>query len=220
MNSIYWIVNDDGTFELLDGQQRTLSICEYMDGAFSTDFRGDIISYGNIRDKDRGRQFRDYEMQVYFCSDGTDEEKLEWFKVLNIAGEKLNAQEGRNAVYHGPFVSDARRLFSKSNCPATKNDWDKLMKGSPIRQDYLETVLKWKAAEEGKSIEQYMSAHAQDEDAGFLFEYYERVMTGFTQYSRKTIIVERCRGLTGAFFITSSISSIMMLRRWKSGLPS
>ena len=63
-----------------------------------------------------------------------------------------------------------------SNCPATKNDWDKLMKGSPIRQDYLETVLKWKAAEEGKSIEQYMSAHAQDEDAGFLFEYYERVM--------------------------------------------
>lgn len=99
-----------------------------------------------------------------------------WFKVLNIAGEKLNAQEGRNAVYHGPFVSDARRLFSKSNCPATKNDWDKLMKGSPIRQDYLETVLKWKAAEEGKSIEQYMSAHAQDEDAGFLFEYYERVM--------------------------------------------
>lgn len=176
LNSIYWIVNDDGTFELLDGQQRTLSICEYMDGAFSTDFRGDIISYGNIRDKDRGRQFRDYEMQVYFCSDGTDEEKLEWFKVLNIAGEKLNAQEGRNAVYHGPFVSDARRLFSKSNCPATKNDWDKLMKGSPIRQDYLETVLKWKAAEEGKSIEQYMSAHAQDEDAGFLFEYYERVM--------------------------------------------
>ena len=76
LNSIYWIVNDDGTFELLDGQQRTLSICEYMDGAFSTDFRGDIISYGNIRDKDRGRQFRDYEMQVYFCSDGTDEEKL------------------------------------------------------------------------------------------------------------------------------------------------
>ena len=65
LNSIYWIVNDDGTFELLDGQQRTLSICEYMDGAFSTDFRGDIISYGNIRDKDRGRQFRDRNAGIF-----------------------------------------------------------------------------------------------------------------------------------------------------------
>lgn len=40
LNSIYWIVNDDGTFELLDGQQRTLSICEYMDGAFLQIFVG------------------------------------------------------------------------------------------------------------------------------------------------------------------------------------
>lgn len=119
----------------------------------------------------------DYEGEMGVPISIFDKLDTDQFELVGIiAGEKLNAQEGRNAVYHGPFVSDARRLFSKSNCPATKNDWDKLMKGSPIRQDYLETVLKWKAAEEGKSIEQYMSAHAQDEDAGFLFEYYERVM--------------------------------------------
>ena len=39
---------------------------------------------------------------IYLCS-GTDSEKLEWFKTINIAGEKLTDQELRNAVYHGPL---------------------------------------------------------------------------------------------------------------------
>ena len=181
LNSIYWIANADGTYELLDGQQRTLSILEYMDGAFSTNLNGDIISYGNIRAKTRGQQFRDYEMQVYVCTGGTDEEKLDWFKVLNIAGEQLNDQEGRNAVYHGTWVSDARRLFSKRNCPAGRNGWDKLMSGSAIRQDYLQTVLKWRSKAEGKTIDAYMSEHAQDADAHALWTYYERVMTWVNQ---------------------------------------
>lgn len=32
---MYWIENEDGTYEVLDGQQRTISICEYVDGAYS-----------------------------------------------------------------------------------------------------------------------------------------------------------------------------------------
>ena len=35
LNVMYWCKNDDGTFEVLDGQQRTISICEYIDGKFS-----------------------------------------------------------------------------------------------------------------------------------------------------------------------------------------
>ncbi len=34
---------------------------------------------------------------VYFC-EGNDKEKLEWFKTINIAGEKLTDQELRNAT--------------------------------------------------------------------------------------------------------------------------
>jgi hypothetical protein len=54
---------------------------------------------------------------IYFCS-GTDSEKLEWFKTINIAGMKLTDQELRNAVYHGSWTADAKRYFSKSGCPA------------------------------------------------------------------------------------------------------
>ena len=58
-----------------------------------------------------------YKLTVYLCS-GTDSEKLEWFKTINIAGEKLTDQELRNAVYAGSWVSDAKRYFSKNGCPA------------------------------------------------------------------------------------------------------
>ena len=44
--------------------------------------------------------------------------KIGWFKVINIAGLELTAQEIRNAVYSGPWVSDARRYFSKAGCGA------------------------------------------------------------------------------------------------------
>ena len=54
---------------------------------------------------------------VYFCS-GTESEKLEWFKTINIAGLELTEQELRNAVYSGSWVSDDKRYFSKSNCAA------------------------------------------------------------------------------------------------------
>ena len=61
---------------------------------------------------------------------------------INIAGEKLAEQELRNAVYSGPFVTDAKRHFSKPGCPAQKIA-SSYMEGSPIRQDYLETALRW-----------------------------------------------------------------------------
>jgi hypothetical protein len=32
---MYWMKNDDGTFEILDGQQRTISICQYVNGDYS-----------------------------------------------------------------------------------------------------------------------------------------------------------------------------------------
>ena len=32
LNVMYWVVKEDGTFEVMDGQQRTLSICKYFSG--------------------------------------------------------------------------------------------------------------------------------------------------------------------------------------------
>ena len=35
LNVMYWVRNGDGGFEMLDGQQRTISICRYVNGEFS-----------------------------------------------------------------------------------------------------------------------------------------------------------------------------------------
>ncbi|MBR4147256.1 MAG: DUF262 domain-containing protein [Bacteroidales bacterium] len=167
LNVMYWAVREDGTFEIIDGQQRTISICQYVNGDFAFDFR-----YFHNLQQDEQDQILNYELQVYICS-GTDSEKLKWFKTINIAGEELTDQELRNAVYAGPWVSDAKRYFSKNGCPAAKIGSDYLT-GSAIRQDYLETAIDW--ISDG-NIELYMSNHQHDANAAPLWQFFQSVIT-------------------------------------------
>lgn len=122
---------------------------------------------------------------VYIC-EGTDSEKLKWFKTINTAGEKLTDQELRNAIYSGRWVTDAKRYFSKTNCVAYKKG-HRYLKGSPIRQDYLETVIRWISGD-GK-IEDYMGKHQNHHQALPLWEYFEKVITWvectFTKYRKE-----------------------------------
>ena len=39
VNVADWVKNKDGTFEVMDGQQRTISFCEYVAGKFSLNFQ-------------------------------------------------------------------------------------------------------------------------------------------------------------------------------------
>ncbi len=176
LNVMYWSVRDDGTFEIIDGQQRTISICQYINSEFSFE---DL--YIQNRPADQQKRINDYELTVYLCS-GTDSERLDWFRTINIAGEKLTEQELRNAVYAGPWVSDAKRYFSRSNCAAQGLASD-YMAGTPIRQEYLETVIDW--ISDG-SIEGYMASHHFDKDATALWEYFQKVIAWvqatFTNY--------------------------------------
>ena len=112
MNVMYWSVRDDGTYEIIDGQQRTISIAQYIEG----DFSFNELYFHNLP-ADKKNEILDYNLMVYLCS-GTDSEKLEWFRIINIAGVKLTDQELRNAVYAGTWVSDAKRYFSRSGGPA------------------------------------------------------------------------------------------------------
>ena len=179
LNIMYWAARDDGTYEIIDGQQRTLSICRYAGG----DFAHDNKYFDNLWDEEQ-EVVLDYKLDVYVCT-GTVSEKLDWFKTINIAGEELTEQELRNAAYYGPWVSDAKRHFSKTGCPAFQVG-SAYLKGSAIRQDYLETVLKWTS--EG-NIEEYMGKHQQDENADVLWKYFTNVMEWvqkvFTTYRRE-----------------------------------
>jgi Protein of unknown function DUF262/HNH endonuclease len=166
LNVMYWVKNDDGSYEVLDGQQRTISICEYVKGVFSING----MYFFNLTDVEQN-QIYDYKLMIYFC-EGNDKEKLDWFKTINIAGEKLTDQELRNAIYTGTWLSDAKKYFSKSNCPAHGKASDYLS-GSAIRQDYLETAIAWLS---NNDIEQYMAEHQHEPNASELWLYFSRVI--------------------------------------------
>jgi len=165
LNTMYWAVTEDG-FEIIDGQQRTVSLCQYVDGVFSYKDR-----YFHNLQQDEKQAILNYELTVYQCQ-GADSEKLDWFRTINIAGEKLMDQELRNAVYAGAWTADAKRYFSKTQCAAWQLA-DKYMTGSPIRQDYLETAISW--INEG-GIEAYMANHQHDKNANPLWLYFQSVI--------------------------------------------
>jgi hypothetical protein len=174
LNVMYWAVNDDDTFEVLDGQQRTIAFCQYAAGDFSITIDGKPMAFHNLTQSQKD-QILDYELMVYFC-EGDDNEKLDWFKTVNIAGEKLSAQELRNAVYTGSWLSDAKSKFSKANGPANGLA-GRYVTGSPIRQEILETALAWIARRNGqKVVEEYMSAHQHDPNANELWTYFRNVV--------------------------------------------
>ncbi|MEY3197581.1 MAG: hypothetical protein RL023_106 [Candidatus Parcubacteria bacterium] len=166
LNVMYRVKNEDGTFEVLDGQQRTISICEYIAGNFSIDFR-----YFHNLEASEKEQILEYTLMVYFC-EGNEKEKLDWFKTINIAGMKLSDQELRNAIYTGTWLTDAKRYFSKSGCPAYSIGSEYLT-GSSIRQEYLETAIQWISND---TIEQYMAEHQHKPNANELWLYFQSVI--------------------------------------------
>jgi hypothetical protein len=170
LNVMYWAVRENGSFEVIDGQQRTISVCQFINGKFTFQNR----YFYNLKN-DEKEQILDYKLMIYVCS-GTESEKLEWFRTINIAGEKLTDQELRNAVYSGSWVSDAKRYFSKNGCVASQIGSDYL-NGSAIRQEYFETAIDW--ISEG-NIENYMATHQHDQNASALWLYFQSVITWVT----------------------------------------
>lgn len=201
LNVMYWAKNGDG-YELMDGQQRTLSVCKYYADQYSVDIdnagKKSPKTFSGLVGGDRSR-FLDYPLTVYIC-DGDEKEKLEWFQIINISGIKLTDQEMRNAIHNGKWVTDAKRYFSRidgegysseghSSNGHVYGDYVNVEGGarsekenSIVRQKLLEIVLGWAVdaynRQYGRSndIEDYMSLHHNDDDARELWRYYEDVM--------------------------------------------
>ena len=177
LNVMYWVRRSEDAecpYEVMDGQQRTLSLCEYVDGKFAYNFKNFFNQPADIQ-----KLILDYPLTIYLC-EGEPSEKLEWFKTINIAGKPLNEQEINNAVYAGPFVTDAKRHFSKSNCGASRLGKD-LVNGRPLRQELLKKALEWMAeheTREGKpqSVVGYMAEHQHDPNANNLWTYFQNVL--------------------------------------------
>lgn len=175
LNNMYWAKSDDGTFELVDGQQRTNSVCRFYTGEFQVKVDGKICYWYNLSKEIQDR-ILDYKFEVKVI-EGTNDEKLKWFHKINIAGMELKPQELRNSVYTGKWLSKSKEFFSKYNCPAkkiTNGYWD--MKEGWNRQKGLEIALSYVAKRDCCSIEDYMAKHQHDENADDLIDFFKTII--------------------------------------------
>ena len=170
LNVMYWAVRDDDAYEVIDGQQRTISIAQYVNSDFSLDDQ----YFHNLQDDEQER-ILDYQLDIYVCK-GSASEKLAWFRTINIAGVELTNQELRNAVYAGPWVSDAKRHFSRKGaaCPAYAIG-SRYLRGRADRQEYLEIAIRWIKGE-GQTVEGYMAEHQHDPTATALWTHFQSVI--------------------------------------------
>lgn len=174
LNVMYWADRGDGTYEVMDGQQRTISLGQYVSGEFSFDF-GDGPRFFYNLPQDQKEKILDYELFVYVC-EGTDTEKLDWFRTINIAGMKLSDQELRNAVYHGSWLADAKKWFSRVNGPADTIS-NNYVNVRTIRQEMLELALEWIILRDGlPSVDDYMAKNQHAPNATDIWTYFQNVL--------------------------------------------
>ncbi len=169
---IYFVLNKDGMYEVLDGQQRITSFARFVNQSWPFD----VIRNGKPRtfkslDPDEQKRIVDAPLTIYVC-EGEPSEIQEWFETINIAGVPLVKQELRNASYHGPFVTKARAVFSNTgNSNMTR--WRTYAKGDPKRQAILEAALDWVS---GGDIDGYMSVHRYDTKIDELKNHFDTVI--------------------------------------------
>jgi len=185
LNVMYWAKTDDGHFELIDGQQRTISFCQYATNGFSIMIDGIPQNFDNLS-PEKKEYFLNYKLQVYVC-EGTSDEKLDWFTIINVAGEPLTQQELLNANYTGQWLSSAKRYFMKSNSPAylLANKYIEI-EANQSRGKGLETAIKWISND---NVKQYMADHQNDDNADTLWQHFRTVIDWvesiFTEYHRE-----------------------------------
>ncbi|MBQ3442530.1 MAG: DUF262 domain-containing protein [Selenomonadaceae bacterium] len=162
-------------FEVLDGQQRITSLGRFTKDLFAVDdAQGNPQYFGSMPTAER-EQFLTTPLTIYTC-EGIESEIKAWYRTINIKGLELNQQEIDNAIYSGPFVTAAKKIFSNSTSPKL-NLWKNFVKGNVKRQDFLREALEWIVkSKDDKAVETYMSQHRWDATADDLEDYFEAVI--------------------------------------------
>ena len=168
---IYFNQPSPGKYEVLDGQQRITSIGRFLTHKFAVmDTNGMPLYYDSLPTEQRQR-LDDTKLLIYVCT-GEEKEIKDWFRTINIAGIPLNAQETLNAIYSGPFVTQAKEVFSNSRNHNIQK-WQAYIRGVASRQDFLATALDWVSK---GNAEDYMAAHRHDSTISELVDYFNTVI--------------------------------------------
>jgi hypothetical protein len=170
---IYFNKLDDGSLEVLDGQQRITSFGRFVTDKFAIKDENEMEQYFSSLAQDKQDKIMNSQILVYECQ-GTESEIKEWFRTINTVGIPLNDQELLNAVYSGTFTTLGKAEFSNSqNSNIMK--WSAYVSGSALRQDFWERALEWVSG--GKdNIGAYMSKHRNDTNITEVKTYFNTVI--------------------------------------------
>ena len=171
INLVYFADMGDGSYELLDGQQRIITISRFVleNLCMITLEDGKGYFWTNLSDQDR-EKILGYELNVYICT-GTQKELMKWFQTINTGAQALSNQELRNSLYPGPWVTSAKFWFTKKGNQARM--CSKYMSGNRERQDHLERIIQWKiGSAKDDAIRQFMAEHQMKPSAENLWNYF------------------------------------------------
>ena len=132
---VFFYVNDEGTLEIIDGQQRIMSIKYFFDGYFGDEDsqgRRKVFALKGLSDTNsyNGKTFKDLEkkdqrklqnatlraINIRQLAPSTSNDCVfHIFQRLNTGGTQLKPQEIRNAVYRGNIVKELQRLNENSS---------------------------------------------------------------------------------------------------------
>ncbi len=118
---IYMAEEKDKSLSVVDGQQRIVSICSYINGKFP-DGRDFKLTGLQVLEELNGKQFKELTTDqqeaiqsatirvIKISSESDADVKFEIFERLNVGAEKLNDQELRNSVYRGTYNELLKKL--------------------------------------------------------------------------------------------------------------
>lgn len=184
---------DEWLLEVLDGQQRIKTICDFVKGDFPIYIDGYLYHFHNLSEEMQNA-ILDYPLDVTYCI-GDEAARIAWFKRINQPNSILVPQELRNATYGGEWLESAKKFFSATSGNARKQINDKEDKycannyssGRSIeRSEFLELAIDWIAYDKYPTLRgtnktddriiRYMAEHQHDTDANEIIEHYKAVI--------------------------------------------
>lgn len=124
---IYLSEESDHTYEVLDGQQRIITILEFINNKFK--LKNIALNMPNLLfidlDRSTQRKIQDYTLTVFIIGKDTDKSmKYQIFERINTGTTKLNSQEMRSYLYRDngiPFINQLAEEEEFKNIIKYKN---------------------------------------------------------------------------------------------------
>lgn len=168
---LYLCEEEDGTYSVIDGQQRILSFVRYLKNEYALVGLTNCSDLNELYYKDLPkpiqRSLKSKTLHVITILKDSKDLKYEIFSRLNLGAVKLKDQEVRNCIYRGSFNSMLKDLAE--NCHILK----KLFNDENTRFAYEERILRFFALRNylelhgtfKKLMNTYMEKHQNDEPA-------------------------------------------------------